>query len=112
MIHLFLISIATCAARATATEFFVSPNGQDHFPGTTPGQPFRSIQHAVNVAPTSNATIHVHHHNRTSAGELGELCVQNLLSGGSFEEDGTHWALLPSHLATIQSTSNLARVQG
>ena len=105
MIHLFLISIATCAACATATEFFVSPNGQDHFPGTTPAQPFRSIQHAVNVAPTSNATIHVHHHNRTSAGELGELCVQNLLSGGSFEEDGTHWALLPSHLATIQSTT-------
>ena len=107
MIHL-LLSIATClahTARAVATDFFVSSNGQDHFPGTSPAQPFRSIQHAVNIAQ-HNATIHIeHHHNHTSADELGELCVQNLLSGGSFEEDGTHWALLPSNLATIQSTT-------
>ena len=42
-----------------------------------------------------------------SSGPLagGPLCVQNLLSGGSFEEDGTHWALILTEYKRITSGS-------
>ena len=39
----------------------------------------------------------------------GELCVQNLLTGGSFEEDGVHW--ITSATTTTTTTSAAAEIQ-
>ena len=111
----FLLLLLLQLQQSMATDYFVSPrNGDDRALGTS-SHPFQTIQHALNVA-TNNDTVKVFGQsplrndtatNNPSAPLLpGPLCVQNLLPGGSFEEDGAHWTLVPSHLADIQTATS------
>src|SRR5262245_23484005 len=49
----FVAFFLAASASAPATTYYVAPNGNDGNPGTSPGQPWRTIQRAVSqpVAP-------------------------------------------------------------
>ena len=58
---LILLSILLClttSAQSDGTQYFVSPDGDNDSSGTSPSQPFRSIQHAIQLAQAGD-TIHL-----------------------------------------------------
>ena len=90
---------------AASGELFVNTKiGNDNSLGTQ-SDPYLTIQHACNIADVSSSTtiylLKTDKNNIHSSYTNGDLCVQNLLTGGSFEEDGTHhWNLLNSEIQT------------
>ena len=90
---------------AASGELFVNTKiGNDNSLGTQ-SDPYLTIQHACNIADVSSSTtiylLKTDKNNIHSSYTNGDLCVQNVLTGGSFEEDGTHhWNLLNSEIQT------------
>ena len=102
---MFILIIIHLLHGASGDLFVNTKNGNDDSLGTQ-SDPYLTIQHACNIADVSSASTTIYllktdKNNIHSSYTNGDLCVQNLLTGGSFEEDGTqHWRLLNSEIQT------------
>ena len=90
MIHIILCAAAITSftgAAAAPKSYYIHPlDGDDDATGLNRTNPLRTVQVGLNKASNADS---IFLNSELFTG--GELCVQNILAGGSLEEPGTHW---------------------
>ena len=106
MIHAILCAAAITsiagAAAAPKSYYIHALDGDDDATGLNKTNPLRTVQGGLNKASNADSIF--------LDSELftgGELCVQNILAGGSLEEQGTHW-LVSGGASIVRGNDHLA----
>ena len=93
MIHAILCAAAITsitsiagAAAAPKSYYIHALDGDDDATGLNQTNPLRTVQVGLNKASDADS---IFLNSELFTG--GEFCVQNILAGGSLEEQGTHW---------------------